>query len=179
MCQDPEVVRHVAEALRIDRHLLGKLAVRNSRDIAHGPESTIAAVDGEAAARAWVAGWTEGWESGDAEKIAALYTADAVFRSYPFREPEKSARDYARRAFADEELVECRFGEPVVAGDRAAVEYWAVLSAGGDEETLAGIALVRFGPGGKVRRAARLLVDGARPPPAELLEHVLRVLDRA
>ena len=123
-------------------------------------------MDGEAAARAWVAGWTEGWESGDAEEIAALYTADAVFRSYPFREPEKSARDYARRAFADEELVECRFGEPVVAGDRAAVEYWAVLSAGGDEEALAGIALVRFGPGGKVleQRDYWSMEPGRRPP---------------
>jgi ketosteroid isomerase-like protein len=107
-------------------------------------------VDGEAAARAWVAGWTEGWESGDAERIAALYTADAVFRSHPFREPETSADDYARRAFADEELIECRFGEPIGDGDRAAVEYWALLSVDGDEETLAGLAVVRFGEDGRV-----------------------------
>jgi SnoaL-like domain len=107
-------------------------------------------MDVEAAASAWVEGWTRGWETGDADAIGALYALDAVFRSHPFREPERSARDYALRAFADEDLVECRFGEPVVDGDRAAVEYWAVLSAEGDEETLAGVALIRFGTDGLV-----------------------------
>jgi hypothetical protein len=123
-------------------------------------------VDGEAAARAWVAGWTEGWGTADAEKIASLYSADAVYRSHPFRDPETSAGDYARRAFSDEELVECRFGEPVVDRDRAAVEYWAILSADGDEETLAGIALVRFGPNGKVveQRDYWSMQPGRHPP---------------
>jgi SnoaL-like protein len=107
-------------------------------------------VDVEVAARTWLEGWTRGWETGDAEAIGALYAPDAVFRSHPFREPEKSARDYALRAFADEELVECRFGEPVVDGDRAAVEYWAILAADGEEETLAGVALLLFGPDGLV-----------------------------
>ncbi len=107
-------------------------------------------IDAAGAAKAWVEGWRAGWENADPEPIAALYAEDAVFRSHPFREPEKSAGDYVRRAFADEALVECRFGEPVVAGDRAAVEYWAVLSADGDEETLAGITLLRFGPDGRV-----------------------------
>jgi ketosteroid isomerase-like protein len=101
-------------------------------------------VDARAAASLWVEAWTEGWTSGDADTIGALYAEDAVFRSHPFREPEQSGRDYVRRAFADETLVECRFGEPVVDGDRAAVEYWAILSAEGEEETLAGIALIRF-----------------------------------
>jgi hypothetical protein len=107
-------------------------------------------VDVEAAARAWVEGWARGWESGDADEIGALYARNAVFRSHPFREPERSARDYALRAFADEELVECRFGDPVVQGDRAIVEYWAILAAGGNEETLAGIAVIQFGPDGLV-----------------------------
>jgi SnoaL-like domain len=107
-------------------------------------------MDAETAARTWVEGWTKGWENADAETIGALYAEHAFFRSHPFRDPEKSARDYALRAFADEELVECRFGEPVVEGDRAAVEYWAVLSAEGEEETLAGIALLRFGEDGRV-----------------------------
>jgi ketosteroid isomerase-like protein len=123
-------------------------------------------VDGEAAARAWVAGWTEGWENADPERIAALYAPDAVYRSHPFREPETSAGDYVRRAFADEELVECRFGEPVVDGDRAAVEYWAILRADGEEETLAGISLLRFGPDAKVveQRDYWSMEPGRRPP---------------
>lgn len=104
----------------------------------------------EAAARAWVEGWTAGWEDADADRIGALYAENAVFRSHPFREPERSAHDYATRAFGDEELIECRFGTPIVDGDRAAVEYWALLSVDGDEETLAGLAVVRFGEDGRV-----------------------------
>jgi ketosteroid isomerase-like protein len=123
-------------------------------------------VEGEAAARAWIEGWTRGWEAGDADAIGALYAADAVYRSHPFREPERSARDYAIRAFSDEELVECRFGEPVVDGDRAAVEYWAVLAADGEEETLAGVALLRFGPDGRVveQRDYWAMQPGHTPP---------------
>jgi ketosteroid isomerase-like protein len=123
-------------------------------------------VDVKAAARAWVEGWTKGWEAGDADAIGALYAEGAVFRSHPFREPEKSGRDYALRAFQDEELVECRFGEPVVDGDRAAVEYWAVLSADGEEETLAGIALIRFAPDGFVveQRDYWSMQPGRTPP---------------
>jgi hypothetical protein len=122
-------------------------------------------VDAEAAARAWVEGWTKGWSSSDADAIGALYAEGAVYRSHPFREPEKSARDYALRAFADEELVECRFGEPIVVRDRAAVEYWAILSSEGDEETLAGIALIRFGADGRVveQRDYWSMEPGRRP----------------
>jgi SnoaL-like protein len=120
----------------------------------------------EAAARAWIEGWTRGWENADAEAIAALYAPGAVFRSHPFREPERSAGDYAKRAFADEELVECRFGEPLVHGDRAAIEYWAILSAEGEEETLAGIALIRFGTDGRVveQRDYWAMQPARRPP---------------
>ena len=120
----------------------------------------------EDAARAWVEAWTKGWQEGDADVIGALYADDAVFRSHPFREPERSGRDYALRAFADEELVECRFGVPLVDGDRAAVEYWALLSVDGEVETLAGIALVRFRPDGRVaeQRDYWAMQPGRTPP---------------
>ena len=47
--------------------------------------------------------------------------------------------------------VEFRYGEPVVDGDRAAVEYWAVItSTSGHDETLAGVSLLRFDEAGRV-----------------------------
>ena len=107
-------------------------------------------MDTRAVVEAWIDGWTRGWHEADVETIAVLYAEDAVFRSHPFRDPESSARDYVVRAFADEELVECRFGEPVVDGERSAVEYWAILSTSRGEETLAGFVLLRFGPDGLV-----------------------------
>jgi hypothetical protein len=62
---------------------------------------------------------------------------------------------------------ECRFGDPVVDGDRAAVEYWAILRRrDGGEATLAGIAVLRFGADGLVveQRDYWDLAEARRPP---------------
>jgi ketosteroid isomerase-like protein len=110
-------------------------------------------VRAKAAARAWVEGWQRAWPARDADAVAALYTPDAIYLSHPFREAHLGTAgvlDYARTAFAEEDLVEVRFGEPVAAGDRAAVEYWAILAAGGKELTLAGMVVLRFAPDGRV-----------------------------
>lgn len=125
-------------------------------------------MDAEAAARAWVEGWSSAWPARDAGAVGALYAEGAVFRSHPFREPQPPA-EYAAWTFADEDegLVECRFGEPVVGGERAAVEYWALRRRrDGGEATLAGIALIRFGADGLVveQRDYWDLADGRRSP---------------
>jgi hypothetical protein len=78
-----------------------------------------------------------------------VYADDAPYRSRPFRDPD-TLRSYVARAFAEEDLVEGRFGEPVVAGNRAAVEYWAVLRGDEGEVTIAGAAFLRFSPDGRV-----------------------------
>ena len=124
-------------------------------------------MDATAAARAWIDGWSRTWPAKDADAVGALYTDDAVYLSHPFREREASAREYARRAFADGELVEARFGEPIASGNRAAVEYWAVLVSGGKEVTLAGTAVLRFARDGRVEehREYWSLEDGPREPP--------------
>ena len=54
-------------------------------------------------------------------------------------------------AFGDQAAAECRFGDPVVSGDRAAVDWWAVItSKDGSVETIAGTSLLRFGADGRV-----------------------------
>jgi ketosteroid isomerase-like protein len=120
--------------------------------------------------RTWLDGWSKGWAAADPEPIAALYAEGAVFRSHPFREPHvgpEGAREYARFAFEDEETVEFRFGEPVVEGDRAAVEYWAILRSDGKDHTLFGVAVLRFGPDGLVvsQRDYWSMQEGRRGPP--------------
>jgi ketosteroid isomerase-like protein len=127
-------------------------------------------VDAEAAARAWVEGWSRAWPARDAEAVADLYTPDAVYRSHPFREAHRGRTgviEYARSAFAEEDAVEFWFGEPVAAGDRAAVEYWAILDAGGKGLTLAGTTVIRFAPDGRCRehRDYWSIQEGRRPPP--------------
>ena len=111
-------------------------------------------MDVDAAARAWAAGWERAWWARDADAVAALYAEDCVFRSHPFRNPHlgrAGARDYASWAFAEEESVrDVRFGTPIANGDRAAVEYWAVVVEDGAPVTIAGIAVIRFDAAGLV-----------------------------
>lgn len=110
-------------------------------------------VDAESAAKAWVEAWTSGWREHDVERIVSLYANNATHYSAPFREPKhgpEGVREYVEWAFTEEDEVEPRFGEPVVSGNRVAVEYWAVITFQGKEQTLAGTALIRFDQDGKV-----------------------------
>ena len=125
-------------------------------------------MDAAAAARAWIDAWQRGWPAEDVETIASRYADDAVYSSHPFRRPE-TARSYLERAFGEEALVEAWFGEPVVAGDRAAAEYWAVLRPpDGGEITIAGASFLHFDADGLVtdHRDCWVQVDGRREPPA-------------
>jgi len=124
-------------------------------------------VDPHAAVRTWVEAWEEGWPSKDVERIASRYQPDAPYRSHPFRDVS-TAREYVTRAFGEEELVRCWFGEPIVEGDRAAVEYWAILrTPGGADITIAGHSHLRFDEDGLVadHRDYWTQRDGAVEPP--------------
>jgi hypothetical protein len=115
--------------------------------------------------------WSDAWPSGDTEAVAALYADDAVFYSHPFRD-RQPPHEYVAWAFGDQAEAECRFGDPVVSSDRAAVDWWAAITAvDGSIETIAGTSLIRFGPDGLVAeqrdvwsavRGRRELPDWAR-----------------
>jgi hypothetical protein len=88
--------------------------------------------------------WARVWPSADEDAIAALYAPDAVFYSHPFR-PRQDPGEYVVWAFEDQVDAECRFGEPVVEGTRAAVDWWAVVTLrDGSLQSLAGTSLLRF-----------------------------------
>ena len=107
-------------------------------------------MDARSAARRWVDTWERAWPAADVDVIAALYSPQALFHSHPFRANEKP-QDYVRWAFSDQREAECRFGDPLVDGDRAAVDWFAVVtSLDGSVETLAGTSLLRFDAGGLV-----------------------------
>jgi hypothetical protein len=103
-----------------------------------------------AAAEHWREVWARGWRAHDAEEILALYAPEAYFQSHPFRKAQTPA-EYIVPTLAEEESAECEFGEPIVDGHRAAVEWSAEtkLKDGGTEK-LAGISLLRFDPEGLV-----------------------------
>ena len=101
-------------------------------------------------ARRWADGYRISWEAGDAAAAAALYRDDCVFRSAPFRDPEPPI-DYTTRVYPEARAEDVRFGEPVEAGDRAAVEWWATLVLpDGEEQAIAGCSMLRFDEQGLV-----------------------------
>jgi ketosteroid isomerase-like protein len=103
----------------------------------------------EAAVR-WARVWEAGWRAQDPSEIVALYSPDVLFLSSPFR-PHEPPREYIERVFAEERSADCEFGEPVVDGDRAAVEWRATTElVDGGSESLAGVSLLRFDRDGAV-----------------------------
>jgi hypothetical protein len=107
-------------------------------------------VDTRQAAERWREVWARGWRAGESDEILALYADGAYFQSHPFRDAVAPA-DYIVPTLAEEEAPQCEFGEPIVDGDRAAVEWSAEtkLKDGGGEK-LAGVSLLRFDADGLV-----------------------------
>ena len=119
---------------------------------------------------AWLAAYACAWRAGDADAVTELFTEDAVYHSSPFREPHvgrEAIRAYWARATAAQEQVEIRFGEPVVAVHRVAVEWWATMREAGEEVTLPGCLVLRFAPDGRCEelRESWVLQSGHHAPP--------------
>jgi len=107
-------------------------------------------VDAARAVRVWVEAWERAWPVGDAAALEDVYAPGAVFYSHPFRARQPPS-EYVEWAFGEQTRASCRFGVPIVDGDRAAVDWWAVLTGReGEEETIAGTSLLRFGEDGRV-----------------------------
>lgn len=115
------------------------------------PCDVLAIVDVQSAAQRWAETWQRAWPAKLSAEIAALYHERASYRSSPLRgaEPDGTLA-YVERQFAVEDEVKCRFGEPICAGDRAAVEWWASFIEAGQAITLAGATVLRFDADGLV-----------------------------
>ncbi|NKZ09193.1 nuclear transport factor 2 family protein [Actinomadura latina] len=107
-----------------------------------------------------VTGWIDrleaGWRNRDADAIAALFAEDARYRQGPFGDPRVGRA--AIRAHWAATLGRQRdpliwFGEPLVAGRRAALEWWCVLHdpSEGTPRTAAGCVTLWFGGDGLCR----------------------------
>ena len=107
-------------------------------------------MDTREAADRWRRTWTRGWHGHDAGPILELYAPDATLQSHPFRDVVAPA-DYIVPTLAAEAETDCEFLEPIVDGDRAAVEWSAETKLkDGSTEKLAGVSLLRFDADGLV-----------------------------
>ena len=105
------------------------------------------------AARRWKNTWEEDWPRGDVDAIAALYAPSSTYRALAFRNPNEGiagVRQYLRDNFEAENEVACRFGEPIVAANRAAIEWWASWVEDGKQLTMAGVTVLRFSEDGSI-----------------------------
>jgi hypothetical protein len=126
--------------------------------------------DSTKAARRWAEVWKTAWQAKDTEAIVALYHPDVVFSTQPFRAPylrRAGVREYVSQAFSEEDGPRVWIGEPVVDGNRAAIEWWAAVTENGIETTLAGTSVLRFDADGLVeeQRDAWNQIHGRREPP--------------
>jgi uncharacterized protein (TIGR02246 family) len=102
-------------------------------------------------ARAWISAYGDAWRSKDAAGVATLFTPDGIYLSSPFRPPHlghDGIQNYWNNATESQSELDLRFGEPVVDGDRVAVEWWAMGLSEGEEFTLPGCLVLRFDQAG-------------------------------
>ena len=124
----------------------------------------------EAAAR-WARTWHDAWQAQDTEAVVELYAPGARFSTQAFRDPyrgQDGVRNYVAQAFSEERDPRVWVGEPIVTGDRAAVEWWAAVVENGVEITLAGVSVLRFDTTGLVLEQwdSWNQGEGLREPPA-------------
>ena len=127
-------------------------------------------MDARSAARRWTDTWRRSWVAGDPGPISARYAPAGTYSTEPFRKPyvgPAGALEYLVPVLAGESNVEAWFGEPIVDGDRAAVQWWAALVEEGEEVTYAGVSILRFDADGLVLDEwdAWNRSDGRQEPP--------------
>jgi hypothetical protein len=112
-----------------------------------------------AAVGAWLERFRLAWEHGDAgDWVEDAFTEDARFHHHPLRPPQHGhaeIRQHLRRAGAILGDAEIHMGEPIVAGDRAAAEWWAQTTDGTHEVTMTGTLVLRFAPDGRCEELRR------------------------
>lgn len=100
----------------------------------------------------WIAEYGRCWEEADSDGVVALFTEDAVYRVSPFLEPNlghAGIRGYWARVTATQAGVRVRFGDPIAANSKVAVEWWTTMTVDGEEVTLPGCLLLRLAPDGR------------------------------
>jgi ketosteroid isomerase-like protein len=100
----------------------------------------------------WIDEYIRAWHEADAEAAGRLFTDDAIYCWHPLQPAavgREGVEDYWRNVTATQQDQQVRFGSPVVSGNKVAVEFWTTLRNSGDEVTLAGCMLLRFGEDGR------------------------------
>jgi ketosteroid isomerase-like protein len=102
-----------------------------------------------------LADWIEGyraWETADTNLVLTLFTEDASYRSNPFEEPHVGhdrIRAHWDGVTGQQSEARVAMGRPFVDGNSVAVDWWTTMVSEGEEVTLPGCLLLRFGSDGR------------------------------
>jgi ketosteroid isomerase-like protein len=100
-----------------------------------------------AIAHQWLDRLGAAWRDRDPQAAADLFTSEALYRSHPFQPPLRGRAEitgYWASATSSLTGLEVTFGDPLVDGDRVAVEWWSVIDEGGQPKTDAGGLFLTF-----------------------------------
>jgi hypothetical protein len=100
-----------------------------------------------AIAHQWLERLSSAWRDRDPEAVGDLFTSGAIYHSHPFQAPLRGRAEitqYWASATSSPAEIEVTFGNPLVDGDRMAVEWWSVIDEGGRPTTDAGGLFLTF-----------------------------------
>jgi ketosteroid isomerase-like protein len=124
-----------------------------------GTAGAAAIADGmltEAGLVTWLEGYKAAWETRDAERAVALFTADATYQDEAFTPPNQGAqgiRDYWTKVTAGQRDVKFQYQVLSVKGSTG-IAHWSAQFAVADSATaiqLDGVFLLEFDASGKCR----------------------------
>lgn len=102
---------------------------------------------------AWLEGYGEAWETLDADKVAALFTADATYRENPYADPYQGRQrihEYWTTVTSDQQDVDFTHGVLAVSGNTG-IAHWRsefTQKSSGSGIVLDGIFVLEFTPEG-------------------------------
>lgn len=108
------------------------------------------------AAQRWATTWAKAWPLKDVDAIVGLQADDGDHWASMFRplRGRRGLRAYLEECFAEETRpAETWFGEPIVNGSFASVEYWIVMFIKDQPITVSGCTVLSFDDSGLVTTA--------------------------
>lgn len=102
----------------------------------------------------WLDGYRDAWVTRDPDRAAELFAEDALYRKHPMAEIHRgreAVRQYWQEITRPQSDVDLRYGRPLLADGRAAVEWWVQLRRDGNPVTIAGEFLLVFDTEGRCR----------------------------
>lgn len=119
----------------------------------------------------WAEAYRVAWEQADSEAAADLFSENATYRDNIYEEPYRGRAgviEYWTGVTSSQSNVTVLMGEPVVAGNRADIEFWTTMDGDGAPITLAGCLLLDFDDNGRCTalREYWQVGEGTQQPPA-------------